>query len=181
MTTAPSRPRLAQLRPRQVVTATRLMYGGVLLALVGVLVNALSRDEITRVLERANASRSPGGRLSATDLRHAAGLTYTAFLVMSVAAVVVWLVMAVTNARGQGWARIVATVLAVMNLLLTIGMATRGTAAATIAEAPTVLLGAAVAWLLWQPASTRFFEQCAMLRTTRRADRAVAGQGEPDR
>ena len=40
-------------------------------------------------------------------------------------------------------ARIVATVLAVLNLLLTIGMATRGTLAGTIAEAPTVLVGAA--------------------------------------
>jgi|SRR5579875_477548 len=175
MTTAPSPPRLAQLRPKQVVTATRLMYAGVLLALIGVLVNALSHDQITRTLERANASRSPGDRLSAADLRHAAGLTYTAFVVMSVAAVVVWLVMAVTNARGQGWARIVATVLAVMNLLLTIGMATRGTPAAAIAEAPTVLVGTAVVWLLWHPASTRFFEQCAMLRAARRSRRDSDG------
>lgn len=162
MSTPP--PRLAQLRPKQVVNAVRLMYAGVLLALVGVLVNALSRDAITTSLEDANASRSPADRLTPDELQHAAGLTYTAFLVMSALAVVVWLVMAVTNSRGRGWARIVATVLAVLNLLLTIGMVTRGTAAGAIAEAPTVLVGAAVVWLLWQPASTTFFDRVARLR-----------------
>lgn len=162
--TAPSPPRLAQLRPKQVVTATRLMYVGVLLALIGVLVNALSKPAIVSALERTNASRSPGDRLSGDQLQQAAGVTYTGFLVMSAVAVALWLVMAVTNSRGQGWARIVATVLAVMNLLLTIGMTTRGTPAAAIAEAPTVLVGAAVIWLLWQPASSTFFEQSARLR-----------------
>jgi hypothetical protein len=176
MTTAPAPPRLAQLRPKQVVTATRLMYAGALLALIGVFVNALSRDEITRTLRHTNAARSPGDRLTGQELRQAADITYTAFLVMSVVAVVVWLIMAVAGSRGQGWARIVATVLAVMNLLLTIGMATRGTAAAAIAEAPTVLVGAAAVWLLWQPASTRFFEQCATLRAARRARRDAAEQ-----
>lgn len=161
-------PRLAALRPKPVVTAIRLMYAGVLLALIGVLVNALSRDAITRALEHTNNSRSTGNRLSAADLRQAADLTYDGFLTMSIVATVVWLVMAVANSRGLGWARIVATVLVVMNLLLTIGMATRGTTAATIAEVPTLLVGAAAVWLLWQQPSNRFFEQCAALRTTPR-------------
>lgn len=151
--------------------ATRLMYVGVLLALIGVLINALSRDAITSTLEHTNASRAPADRLTTHELHHAAGLTYTAFIVMSSIAVVTWLVMAVTNSRGQGWARIVATVLAVMNLLLTIGMATRGTAAGAIAEAPTVVVGAAVVWLLWQPPSTTFFDRCATLRAVGRAPR----------
>lgn len=151
--------------------ATRLMYVGVLLALIGVLVNALSRDAITSTLEHTNASRAPADRLTTHELHHAAGLTYTAFIVMSSIAVVTWLVMAVTNSRGQGWARIVATVLAVMNLLLTIGMATRGTAAGAIAEVPTVAVGAAVVWLLWQPPSTTFFDRCATLRAVGRAPR----------
>lgn len=158
---APTPPRLAALRPKPVVTAIRLMYAGVLLSLVGVLVNALSRGAITRALENANAERSPGDRLSSSDLQHAAGLTYTAFLTMSILATFVWLVMAIANSRGLSWARIVSTVLVVMNLLLTIGMATRGTAAAAIAEVPTVLVGAGAVWLLWQPASTTFFDRCS--------------------
>ncbi|GHB68962.1 hypothetical protein [Flexivirga endophytica] len=161
---APTRPRLSALRPKPVVNAIRLMYAGVVLALIGVLVNALSRGSIARALERTNDGRSPGDRLSADDLQHAADLTYTAFLAMSIAATVVWLVMAVANSRGLGWARIVSTVLVVLNLLLTIGMATRGTAATAIAEVPTLLVGAAAVWLLWQPASTTFFERCAGLR-----------------
>ncbi|MFC6705563.1 hypothetical protein [Flexivirga alba] len=161
---APAPPRLAALRPKSVVSAIRLMYAGVLLALIGVLVNALSRGAITSALQHTNESRSAGDRLTAGELKHAADLTYDGFLTMSVVATVVWLVMAIANSRGLGWARIVATVLVVMNLLLTIGMATRGTTAATIAEVPTLLVGAAAAWLLWQPPSTTFFERCAALR-----------------
>lgn len=166
---APAPPRLASLRPKSVVTAIQLMYAGLVFALIGVLVNALSRDAITRALEHTNESRSPGDRLSASDLKEAADLTYDGFLAMSILAAVVWLVMAIANSRGLGWARIVATVLVVMNLLLTIGMATRGTTAATIAEVPTLLVGAAAAWLLWQPPSTTFFERCAAVRTAGRA------------
>ncbi|HWC21438.1 MAG TPA: hypothetical protein VG502_03975 [Flexivirga sp.] len=166
---APAPPRLAALRPKSVVTATQLMYAGLVLALIGVLVNALSHGAITHALEHTNESRSPGDRLTATDLKHAADLTYDGFLAMSIAAAVVWLVMAIANSRGLGWARIVATVLVVMNLLLVIGMATRGTTAATIAEIPTLLVGAAAAWLLWQPPSTTFFERCAALRAAGRA------------
>jgi len=147
------------------------MYAGLLLALVGVLVNAMSRDAITTSLEHANADRSPADRLTGDELQHAADLTYTAFIVLSAVAALVWLVMAVTNSRGQGWARIVATVLAVLNLLLTIGMATRGTTAGALAQAPTVLVGAAVVWLLWQPPSTTFFDRCAALRAARRTPR----------
>ncbi|RNI21052.1 hypothetical protein EFY87_12235 [Flexivirga caeni] len=169
MTAAPAPPRLAQLRPPQVVTATRLMYAGLLLALIGVLVNARSKPAIVRALKHTNARRSPGDRLSGANLQHAANLTYAAFVVMSVLAVLCWLLMAVTVSRGQSWARLVATVLAGMNLLLTIGMATRGTAAAAIAEAPTVLVGAAVVWLLWQPPSNRFFDDAAALRSARAA------------
>lgn len=168
---APAPPRLAALRPKPVVTAVRLMYAGVLLALIGVLVNALSRDAITSALEHTNNSRAPADRLSATDLRQAAELTYDAFLAMSVVASVVWLVMAIANSRGLGWARIVATVLAVMNLLLTIGMATRGTAAAAVAEIPTLLVGAAAVRLLWQQASSTFFERSAALRAARKSGR----------
>jgi hypothetical protein len=182
-TAAPSR--LAALRPKPVVTAIRLMYVGALLAVIGVLVNVLTRSEITDSLKHANASRSVGDRLSPSDLQHAANLTYVAFLTMSALAVLLWLLMAVTNSRGRGWARIVATVLAVMNLLLTIGMATRGTAAASIAEAPTVLVGAAAVILLWQPPSTTFFDRCAALREVRRnpatASGAEIGQGPQER
>lgn len=170
--TAPAPPSLAALRPKSVVTAIQLMYAGVVLSLIGVLVNALSRGAITHALEQTNESRSPGDRLSTGDLKHAADLTYDTFLAMSIVATAVWLVMAIANSRGLGWARIVATVLVVMNLLLTIGMATRGTTAATIAEVPTLLVGAAAAWLLWQPPSTTFFERCAALRT---AERPAAG------
>lgn len=173
---APTRPSLAALRPKSVVTAVRLMYAGVLLAIIGVVVNALSRGQISNALEHANASRSPSDRLSTSQLHRAADLTYTAFLTMSVLAAFLWLGMAVTNSAGHGWARIVATVLAVMNLLLTIGMLTRGTAAAAIAELPTVLIGAGVVWLLWQPASNGFFEQAAARRITRRAAQLTAGE-----
>lgn len=159
--------RLAPLRPKSVVTAVQLMYAGVVLALAGVLVNALSRGAITRALEHTNASRPAGDRLSAGELKHAADLTYDGFLTMSILATVVWLVMAITNSRGIGWARIVATVLVVMNLLLTIGMATRGTTAAAVAEVPTLLVGAAAAWFLWQPTSSTFFDRCASRRVSR--------------
>lgn len=163
-------PRLAALRPKSVVTAIQLMYAGMVLALIGILVNAFSRGAITRALEHTNTSRSPGDRLSAADLKQAADLTYDGFLIMSIVAAVVWLVMAIANSRGLGWARILATVLVVMNVLLTIGMATRGTTAATLAEVPTLLIGAGAAWLLWQPPSSTFFERCATLRRQPRAD-----------
>lgn len=140
------------------------MYAGVLLSLIAVLVNALSHGPITRALRNANAGRSPGDRLSAADLHRAASLTYSIFLTLSIVATFVWLVMAVANSRGVGWARIASTVLAVLNLLLTVGMATRGTAATAIAQLLTLLAGAGAVWLLWQPASTTFFERCANRR-----------------
>ncbi|NNG39175.1 hypothetical protein HJ588_07795 [Flexivirga sp. ID2601S] len=144
--------------PRPVVNALRLMYAAAALAVVGIAVTAGSRGAIRDSLRESNASRPAGDRLDAAEVRRAADLAGNGFLTMAIVAAVLWLVMALLLRSGRPWTRIVATVLAVLNVLLAIGMVTRGVAAMAAVQSLTAVVGLLVVALLWQRRSTRFFD-----------------------
>ncbi|WP_265446110.1 hypothetical protein [Flexivirga meconopsidis] len=144
--------------PRPVINALRLMYAAAALAAVGIVVTAASRGAIRDSLRQSNASRPAGDRLDAGELQRAGDLAGNGFLTMAIVATVLWLAMALLLRSGRAWTRIVATVLAVLNVLLAIGMITRGVAGMAVVQSVTALIGVLVVALLWQRRSTRFFD-----------------------
>ena len=90
----------------------------------------------------------------------------TVAIAWSLAPLALWLWMARENGRGRNWARIVSTVLfgaATLDLTEVFGPpGIRLSLVPVIAGSPTVpvlywLVGLAVVWLLWRPASSAFF------------------------
>ena len=105
-----------------------------------------------------------------TDIKGSASWLNTPFIPVSiawsVAPLALWLWMARENGRGRNWARIVSTVLfgaATLDLTEVFGPpGIRLSLVPVIAGSPAVpvlywLVGLAVVWLLWRPASSVFF------------------------
>ncbi|TWE09369.1 hypothetical protein [Rudaeicoccus suwonensis] len=145
-------------RPASVVTAVKLMYAGAALSILTVATTAASRHSLRHTIQDANRHRTGSAHLSAAQVTRAADLTYSVFVTLSLIGLVLWLVMALANRAGHGWARILATVLAVMNVLLIIGFLTRGTPVLALVSVPTLIVGVAATVLLWKPSSTAFFD-----------------------
>ena len=104
------------------------------------------------------------------DIKGSASWLNTLFITVSIAwslaPIALWLWMARENGRGRNWARIVSTVLfGLATLDLTGAFRAAGDPFEPrpgIADGPTVpvlywLVGLAVVWLLWRPASSAFF------------------------
>jgi hypothetical protein len=148
--------------PAPVRTAVKLMHAGAAvsaallltgLALIVVDINAAARG------------RFLGHSLTAPQMRP---LVITAWLLFGLVAIALWLWMARANGQGRNWARILSTVL--------FGLATldvrypqppgspAGFGAMVLYYGGTALVvaawlvGAAVVWLLWRPASRAFFK-----------------------
>jgi uncharacterized membrane protein (UPF0136 family) len=137
--TGPLRPPV----PAPVLTAVRFMYGGAASTAAVFLVTVLP------VIGDIHG-RFFGHPLSATPL------TITLFIVFfGLIPVALWLWMARAVGRGRNWARITSTVLFVLATLELIS--SRGVVP-VVSAALTWLIGLAVVWLLWRPASSAFFK-----------------------
>jgi uncharacterized membrane protein (UPF0136 family) len=135
--------RLRPRAPAPVLTAVRFMYGGAAITAAAFLVTLLP------VIGDIHG-RLFGHRLSATPL------TITLFIVLfGLVPVALWLWMARAVGRGRNWARIASTVLFVLATLELIS--SRGVVP-VVSAALTWLIGLAVVWLLWRPASGAFFK-----------------------
>jgi hypothetical protein len=152
----PSVPRSA----RTVLAAVRLMYAGAAVSTVNlIIVLALIGDIKTyhRVL---------GHRLTAAEVSHLNTPFFTASIVECLVPIALWLWMARANGQGRNWARSLSTTLfGAATLTLTsvipqsvISISLVPTATGPIVPVLTWLVGLAVVWLLWRPASTAFFK-----------------------
>lgn len=155
--------------PDSMTMAVRLIWAGAALALVGLLVPLLQKDEIRRTIESENVVSS--------DI----DTTINAFIAIAVVFGLIgcglWVWMAIMNGKGRSWARIVATVFGSLNILFgTIGNAagsrySGATTISTVLSVCSVLLAVAIIVLMWQQRSSAWYD--AMGRA-RQADRTYA-------
>jgi hypothetical protein len=144
--------------PAPVRTAVKLMYAGAALSTVPLIIALPSIGDINTYHLRWN-----GHAETAAQLSHLRPLLITTAIVGGLVVPALWLWMARANGRGRSWARIVSTVLfGLATLALTphllgfgevFGVMVFGSTLAVL----TWLVGLAVVWLLWRPASSAFF------------------------
>ena len=152
----PLRPRA----PAAVLTAVKLMYAGAAVSAVGLIIGLALIIVDIQVAAR--------GQFLGHSITAHKPLVITVWIVFGLAGVSMWLWMARANGQGRNWARILSTVL--------FGLATldvrhpqppgspAGFGATVLYYGGTALVvaawlvGAAVVWLLWRPASRAFFK-----------------------
>jgi len=148
--------------PTPVLTAVKLMYAGAAVWTV-LLISGLALIIVD--IKAAARGRFLGHSLTAPQMRP---LLITVWILFCLVAIALWLWMARANGQGRNWARILSTVLFGLATLDVRHPQPSGSPAgfgATVlyygGTAPVVaawLVGAAVVWLLWRPASRAFFK-----------------------
>ncbi len=164
----PSGPPAGPLRPpapapAPVRTAVKLMHAGAAVSTV-YLISALA---FIIGDNKAGHVTLNGHRATAAQASHLLPLIITVAIVSLLVPVALWLWMARANGQGRNWARILSTVLfalatleliSVLSQFAGIQVAFGLTGLGLIFWVPTWLVGLAVVWLLWRPASSAFFK-----------------------
>jgi hypothetical protein len=78
-------------------------------------------------------------------------------VIIGLISVGLWVWMAVMNRKGRSWARIVATVLGGLNIVFTVIGLTQDVGIGTIVNIVTIVLAAAILWLLYRPESSAYY------------------------
>lgn len=144
-------------RPSSIRTAVRLMYAGAVLAVVNLALAFLATGSLRT--ETASSLQSNGSRLTAAQVDAAVSDALLLATSVGLLGVLLWLLVARTIWRGHAWARVVATVLGVVNVVTTgLAVATGSGAAATLlVPAVSAILAVAIVVLLWRPESSHWF------------------------
>jgi prolipoprotein diacylglyceryltransferase len=153
--------------PAAVRTAVKLMYAGAAVSTVN-LISALAVIGDTK----AYHLRWNGHSLTAAQVSRWLPLFMTLAIVSGVVVIALWLWMARANGQGRKWALILSTVLFGLATLQLISRVRQpvshvGFAVSVLGVILTMLawlVGAAVVWLLWRPASTAFFKPPGLTR-----------------
>jgi hypothetical protein len=82
-------------------------------------------------------------------------------VIVGLLSVGLWIWMAETNRRGRKWARIVATVLGGLNIVLTLISLRQYTGFGTFLDIITVALAATILWFLYRPESNQYYAAVA--------------------
>ena len=138
--------------PSSILNAVRLMYVGAALSalafIVGLLTQGSLRDDI--------ADQNPD--LDAGELDAVVTGFVVLFVIVGLLSVGLWIWMAETNRRGRKWARIVATVLGGLNIVLTLYRLTQSTGPGTFLDIIMIALAATILWFLYRPESYRYYD-----------------------
>lgn len=158
-------PSPAPAKPSSVSLAEKLMYGGAVITLISGLLSLFGDQDAMRETLR-EALEAEGQALSPADLDAAVQLGLVTGIIVAVVGAVLWALMGWLNGKGIGWARIVATILGVLGVLVTLlGLvgsalvpgAAAGGALSTVLSILTGIIALAVVVLLWRPDSSAFF------------------------
>lgn len=152
--------------PKSIRQAVALMYAGAVLSAINLLFAIFSKTRIHDNFVTANAKQaveyakdhSKAKPLSATALDHAISQAWVVSMVSGAITVALWIILAQTNKKGNSAARIVATVLTVLNVLLTIASLLGSFNILTfVASIVMVLIAVATTYLLWRPESSEYY------------------------
>lgn len=137
--------------PPSVVMAVRLMYAGAVVSAVSLVVGLATVGSVRTALHKANPSFTPA------QLHTAQNVVVIGSVAFGLIGVGLWVWMAVMNKAGKSWARIVATVLFLLNtLVLLLGVARGGAAASFLVSILTWLIGLGAIILLWRKDSSEY-------------------------
>ncbi|WP_130011932.1 hypothetical protein [Serinicoccus sediminis] len=151
--------------PQPVGLAEKLMYaGGVVSLVTGIVGFFESEDSIRDRLSQA--SEAMGGSMTPEMIDQQVALTPISALVTGLIAAVLWFLIGRFCGKGKGWARIVATVLAVLNLIsFVFGLlgssiipGASGGTFVLLLNAVSAIIAAAVLFFLWKKESTAYFK-----------------------
>jgi len=139
--------------PPSVTNAIKLMYAGAAVTTVSLIVSLTG----TSSLKSAIKKHFPA--YTVNQVNHLYSQIIAAAVITGVFGVLLWLVMAWANGKGMSWARIVSSVLFVLN---TLGLLTffrnPETGISVIFQVLTWLVGLGAIILLWRPDSSTFFK-----------------------
>jgi hypothetical protein len=141
-------------RPASIVTAVRLMWLGAVITALGALSVFIQTDTL-----RDNI-RDNDSTLTASELDGAVAAIIGFTLVIGAIVVGLWLWMAAQNGQGKSWARTVATVLGVLNvlfLLLGLGMRSQ-TGIGLVFNVLNLVLAVVILVLLYRPDSSAYYQ-----------------------
>ncbi|QGG42990.1 hypothetical protein [Aeromicrobium yanjiei] len=144
-------------QPASVRTAVRLMWVGGGLSLVGLAVSLATLGGTTDDIRRQLREDDPNMSQSAIDAAVTIGIGSA--VVGGVIGAALWAWMAWKNGQGRSWARVVATVLAGINIVFTLGgLALGGTQTfAMVVSLINLALAVVILVLLWRKDSSEFF------------------------
>ena len=135
-----------------VVMAVRLMYAGAVVSALSLVVGLATIGSLRNSLHKSDPS------LTATQLHSLQNVVVVGSVVIGLIGIGLWVWMAVMNKAGKSWARIVATVLFVLDtLLLLLGVARAGAAAGTLVSILTWLIGGGAILFLWRRDASEYF------------------------
>lgn len=133
------------------------MRVGAGLALVGLVVTLLTLDAVKSDLEEQLRDSEAAVSQSTIDSTFQVAIIFA--VVISLIGVALWLWMASANGKGKSWARVVATVLGVINALLFVYALTVGTqtVASLVIGAATLIVGVTALVFLYRSDSSAFY------------------------
>lgn len=138
---------------KSVTAAVKLMYVGAGLSLLWTLLLLPLRDSMIEELE--------GEDLGGNDAATVGGATHTVLIIVGVLTVGLWLWMAFANRKGQAWARIVATVLGGLAILVSLfnlfGAFLEIDAITILLNLALIGLAGSILWLLYRPDSSAYY------------------------
>jgi uncharacterized protein (DUF983 family) len=137
------------------LNAVRLMYVGAALSAIRFIVGLLTQDSVRDNI----ADQNPD--LDAGELDAAVTVAIVFTVIVGLLSVGLWIWMAETNRRGRKWARIVATVLGGLNIVLTLLSLRQYTGLGTFLDIITVALAATILWFLYRPESNQYYDAVA--------------------
>lgn len=146
--------------PPSMLTAVKLMYAGAALSAIGFLTSLLTQDSARELA----LERDPNLTESEIDAIVAFGIALA--VVVGLVGVLLWVWMAESNRRGKSWARIVATVLGGINILLTVTSLVTGqySGLVLVFNVLSAALAAVILYLLYRPDSNAYYEAMSDIR-----------------
>ncbi|MBA3234343.1 MAG: hypothetical protein H0T17_10430 [Propionibacteriales bacterium] len=145
-------------QPPSIRTAVTLMRVGAVISALSLIVGLLTlgalKDEVRLQLDDS------GTNFSQSDLDAAFKVAVAVIIILGLIGVALWLWMASANGKGKKWARVVATILAVMNVLSLLYALSAGTqtVVSTLLGIASVLVGVAAAVFLYRSDATQYYD-----------------------
>ncbi len=145
--------------PQSVQLAVKGMYVGAALSVISLIVALFSRGAIRDAVEKTNADQTGSAHLTAAQVDTAVNVGFAVAIITGLIGLALWLVMARTNLAGHSWARIIATVLAVLCVLSTLSSFARSghTLWSSIVSIIMLVLAVVITVLLYRPDSNEYF------------------------
>ncbi|WP_298889019.1 hypothetical protein [uncultured Serinicoccus sp.] len=155
----------AVAKPQPVGLAEKLMYAGGVVSLVTGLVGFFESEDSIR--DRLNqASDAMGTSMTPEMIDQQVAVAPASALVSGLIAALLWFLVGRFCGKGKGWARIVATVLAVLNVIsFVVGLlgssmipGAGGGTVVMLLNAVSAIIAAVVLFFLWKKESTAYFK-----------------------